>query len=274
MKIAIISDIHGNLEALKAVLKYIEERRIDKIYCLGDFLARGNFQQECFDLLKDRCEVIIQGNCDEHFAGNPDLTNQSEIEINRVKWNKTKTNPETQEFLRNLPFCHEFYMSGRLVRLVHAHPQSIGKVVASIDNLDKLYEMFLPTENTVSQEKADILICGHTHMPYIQKLYNRYIINTGSVGNQLDVFRNKDKDGDCRNTTNASYLVLTGNLDSRSYDDSISFELVNVPYDIDKELENNIDNPEYDALYAELKEGQYRDMKRIEEFYQQKGIKF
>ena len=54
-RIAIISDIHGNLEALKATLEDIKKRNINKLYCLGDIIAKGNHQQECVDLVRNNC---------------------------------------------------------------------------------------------------------------------------------------------------------------------------------------------------------------------------
>lgn len=68
MKIAIISDIHGNLEALKATLKDIEERKVDKIICLGDIIAKGVHPKECLSLIKTKCEIVLQGNCDVYFS--------------------------------------------------------------------------------------------------------------------------------------------------------------------------------------------------------------
>lgn len=272
MKIAIISDIHGNLEALNSVFNDINKRNVDKIYCIGDIIAKGSRQQECLDLIREKCEVVIKGNCDEHFTNNVDLTNKTVDEINRFNWNKNKLNEESRMYLKNLPFCHEFYLSGRLVRLLHAHPKKIDKFVGNIDYLNNLYDLFLPSENTVSNEKADILIYGHIHTPFIQKIYNRYIINTGSVGNALDVFRNEEKDADIRNTTVANYLILTGNLDSNDINESISYELVSVPYDIEKELDNNKDNIDLDSYAIELKNGQYRDMNKINRSFEARGI--
>ena len=215
-RIAIISDIHGNLEALKSVLDDIKERNINRIFCLGDIIAKGTHQQECVDLVKEKCEVIIKGNCDEYFTSDIDLSTKTPSEINRITWNKNKLNDETKKYLNNLPYCYEFYMSGRLVRLVHAHPEKIDKFAGNIDKIDRLYELFLPSCNTISNEKADVLIYGHIHTPYVQKIYNRMIINTGSVGNAIDVFRNDEKDGDVKNTTVANYLIISGNFDSKN----------------------------------------------------------
>lgn len=271
-RIAIISDIHGNLEALKSVLNDIKKRNIDNIYCLGDIIAKGSHQQECVDLIRNSCEVIIKGNCDEYFTSDIDLTNKSQEEINRINWNKSKINSETAIFLNNFPFCYEFYMSGRLVRLVHAHPQKIDKFAGNIDKLERLYELLLPSENTISDKKADVLIYGHIHTPYLQKIYNRFIINTGSVGNSIDVFRNDDKDGNVKNTTVANYLIISGLLNSNDINEPISYELVNVSYDIDKELSDNSDNIEFDSYSEELKKGKYRDMTKIYNSFEARGI--
>ncbi len=271
-RIAIISDIHGNLEALKSVLNDIKERNINRIFCLGDIIAKGTHQQECVDLVKESCEVIIKGNCDEYFSNDIDLSTKTQSEIDRIIWNKNKLNKETRKYLNNLPYCYEFYMSGRLIRLVHAHPKKIDKFAGNIDKIDRLYELFLPSPNTVSDMKADILIYGHIHTPYVQKIYNRMIINTGSVGNAIDVFRNDEKDGNVKNTTVANYLILSGNFNSRDIDEKISYELVCVPYDLDKELNDNDDNIEFQSYEEEIRKGKYRDMTKIYKSFELRGI--
>ena len=271
-KIAIISDIHGNLEALKSVLDDIKERNINRIFCLGDIIAKGTHQQECVDLVKENCDVILRGNCDEYFTSDIDLLTKTQLEVDRIFWNKNKLNEETRKYLSNLPYCYEFYLSGRLVRLVHAHPEKINKFAGNIDKIDRLYELFLPSSNTISDKKADILIYGHIHTPYIQKIYNRTIINTGSVGNAIDVFRNDEKDGDVKNTTVANYLILSGNFNSKNIDEKISYELVCVPYDIDMELNDNDDNIEFESYEEEIRKGKYRDMAKIYKSFELRGI--
>ena len=271
-RIAIISDIHGNLEALKSVLDDIKERNINRIFCLGDIIAKGTHQQECVDLVKENCEVIIKGNCDEYFTSDIDLLTKTQSEVDRLIWNKNKLDEKARKYLSNLPYCYEFYMSGRFVRLVHAHPEKIDKFAGNIDKIDRLYELFLPSSNTISDKKADILIYGHIHTPYVQKIYNRMIINVGSVGNAIDVFRNYEKDGDVKNTTVANYLILSGNFDSKNINEKISYELVCVPYDIDKELNDNDDNIEFESYEGELRKGKYRDMTKIYKSFELRGI--
>ena len=166
-KIAIISDIHGNLEALNATIKDIKKRDVDKIICLGDIIAKGTHQQECVELVKKNCDVVLKGNCDEYFTSDIDLSTKSKQEIDRINWNKSKLSDENINYIRQLPYCDEFYMSGRLIRLFHAHPQKIDKFAGNIDKIDRLYELFLPSSNTISDLKADVVIYGHIHTPYV-----------------------------------------------------------------------------------------------------------
>ena len=181
MKIAIISDIHGNLEALKATLKDIEKRKVEKIICLGDIIAKGVHPKECIELIRKKCEIVLQGNCDFYFSiEHEDLNKKSEQEQKRIKWNQSLISKEDREYLLNLPFCYEFYMSGSLVRLFHATPIANNRAILNVDSIETKYKMFLPSEKTISQNKADVVIYGHIH-PYMDKIYNKTIINIGSV---------------------------------------------------------------------------------------------
>lgn len=261
-KIVVISDIHGNLEALKVVLKDIKSKQIDKIICLGDIIGKGIHIHECLNLVKENCDVVLKGNYCENIE--KENKNLSEVEKERIQWIKEKLTNEELIFIKNLPFCYELYISGRLVRFFHATANSTSDIIANINSLDKIYELLLPSENTISKKIADIVIYGHIHMQYMQKMYNRTIINVGSVGNALDVFRNEKKDADVKNTTTANYLIITGEPDEEEQKE-ISFEFVSLPYDIEKELENNDQNIEKDAYLQELRYGNYRNNKKVEE---------
>ncbi len=271
-KIAIISDIHSNLEALKSVLESIRKRGINKIYCLGDIIAKGVHAHECVELIKENCEIVLQGNCDEVFSSNVIPEDKPEIEIKRFNWNRGMLTKEDVNFLKNLPFCHEFYMSGRLVRLFHATPKVNNDFVGNIDSLEKLNSLFCPSDKTISQDSADVVIYGHIHTGFMQRIYNRTIVNAGSVGNSLDVFRNEEKDGDIRNTSVANYAIITGKLNSKDFNNDLSFELVNVYYDIEKELSSNKLNIEKEAYEEEIRNGKYRDMEKIYKSFEIRGI--
>ena len=273
MKIAIISDIHGNLEALKATLKDIEKRNVDRIICLVDTIAKGIHPKECLDLIKENCEIVLQGNCDAHFSMEHEhIDKMPEQEQKRIKWNQSLINKEDREYLLKLPFCYEFYMSGSLVRLFHATPTVNNKAILNVDSIETKYQMFLPSKNTVSQMKADVVIYGHIHHPYMDKIYNKTLINVGSVGNSFDVIRNKNKDSNVLETTKSNYLIIEGEYNSKEYNSDIAFQFVKVPYDIERELKGENLNIESDNYRFELKEGKYRDMSRINENFKRLGI--
>ena len=258
MKIAIISDIHGNLEALTATLEDIEKRNVNEIICLGDIIAKGIHPKECLDLIRKKCKIVIRGNCDRHFSEehkNPDEL--PEIEQKRIKWNQSMINKEDREYLLNLPFSYEFYMSGSLVRVFHATPEFDNKTVLNVDKTETKYKMFLPSEKTMTQDTADVIIYGHIHHPYMDKIYNKTIINVGSVGNSYDVIRNPQKDSNVLETTKSNYLIIEGDYESRKYYSDISFQFIKVPYNIDKELEEENLNIEKENYRFELKEGRY-----------------
>lgn len=273
MKIAIISDIHGNLEALKATLKDIEKRDVDKIICLGDLIAKGTHPKECIELVKEKCEVVLQGNCDRVFSEEyEELDNIPEQELKRIKWNQSMISMEDRRYLSDLPYCHEFYMSGSLVRLFHAGPEADNKAIINLDSIETKLNMFYPSEKTVSQNVTDVIIYGHIHHPYMDKIYNKTIINVGSVGNSFDVIRNPEKDSNVLETTKSNYLIIEGEYGSKEYNSDISFQFIRVAYDIDKELENEDVNIEKDNYRFELKEGRYRDMSKINDNFRKLGV--
>jgi len=273
MQIAIISDIHGNLEALKSTLQDIEKRNIDKIICLGDTIAKGVHPKECLKLVKENCEVVIQGNTDRYFSKEyKNIEELPEQEQKRIKWNQSLITEEDRKYLLTLPFCYEFYMSGSLVRLFHATPTVNNKAIINVDNLETKFQMFLPSENTYTQNVADVVIYGHIHHPYMDKIYNKTLINVGSVGNSFDVIRNDSKDSSVLETTKSNYLIIEGEYGVQEYTSGISFTFVKVPYNIDKELEYESLNIEQDNYRFELKEGKYRDMTRINENFRRLGI--
>lgn len=263
-EIAIISDIHGNLEALKAVLDDIRERNIKEIICLGDIISKGINTNECIKLVKKNCIKVVKGNWEDNLDKVNDI--KDDVKKKRVNFILSQLDNTNLNYLTTLPFSVEFYMSGRLIRLFHSHPERINELIGNIDRIDRYYELFLPSKYTLSNLKADVVIYGHIHVQHSQKIYNRIILNTGSVGNSVDLYRNKDKDGNVKNTTLANYLIIKGDYNSRFYS-KFSYEFVNIPYDIEKELENNKDNIEFDDYKNELLFGKYRDEQKLHDIY-------
>ena len=246
---------------------------MDKIICLGDIIARGVHSKECIELVKANCDIILQGNCDLYFA--LEHTNMNEIpklEQKRIIWNQSLINKADRNFLLNLPFSYEFYLSGSLVRLFHATPTSLNKSVLNIDNIEEKYDLFLASKNTISQNNADVVIYGHIHQPYMDKLYNKTLINVGSIGISFDAIRNNSKDSDVMETTRSNYMIIEGEYGSRKYTTDISFQFIKVPYNIEKELEDEDLNIEKENYRYELKNGISSDKKRINDRFKKLGI--
>ena len=273
MKIAIISDIHGNLEALKTTLKDIKDRKVDKIFCLGDIITKGVHSEQCIQLVKKNCDVVLRGNCDRHFSTeHTDLSKFPECEQKRIKWMKETISKENMKYLYNLPFSYEFYMSGSLVRIFHASSKADNIGVLNQSSVREKLEMFYPSEKTLSQNIADVVIYGHIHHPYLDTLYNKTLINAGSVGNAFEPIRNPKKDSNYLETTRATYLIIEGEYGDKEYKKDISFQFVKVPYDIDKELEDEKLNIEKENYRYEIQKGVYRNMKKINDNFRELGI--
>lgn len=280
MRIAIISDIHGNLEALKSTIKDIKTKQIDKIYCLGDIISKGNHTHECIEIIRKECEIVLRGNCDRHFSGILDkekvkerLKEKAQIEIDRWDNLNEILTEEEKQYLNNLPYSHEFYLSGSLVRMFHASPERDNLVVINQDFLETKYKMFLPSEKTLSQKVADIVVYGHIHHQYMDKMYNKTLLNTGSVGNSFCLIRNNKKDSNVKEIRQAHYVILEGKYGEKEYSAStVGIEFVKVPYNVEKELED--DAYEKDIFRYEVLNGTYRNMTKIKENFERLGINF
>lgn len=272
-RIAIISDIHGNREALKTTLEDIKRRNCDKIICLGDIISKGKFSNECVDLIRENCDIVLRGNVDDYLSKEHDLNKLDEKEkTNILKYNQELT-IKNKEYLSNLPFCYEFYLSGRYVRLFHAGPDTLYNYsnVSAFACIEKKFKMFEPNVLTLSDKIADIVVYGHIHTQLMNKMYNRTLISCGSIGNNLELIRNEKKDANILNTTCANYVILEGKMDSKEYD-TLDIDFIQVQYDIDKELEDSKDKLDNDALFYELKHGKYRDDDKINKILTEQGI--
>lgn len=270
-QIAVISDIHGNLSALKACLKDIAKANPDEIVCLGDIVAKGFHNHECIELIRKNCSTVLTGNCDEYFSR--DLSSfENEREIRLVSEYQKTMSEEDCLYLASLPFSYECRLSGRLIRMFHAGPDSVNNYTSNTlyASADQKYSMFLPSDKTESQKTADVVIFGHVHEQMLNRLYNRTLVCAGSVGNAFDLIRNPAKDGPVSNTVNAQYVLISGEKNSEEGVFNISFQ--SVPYDVSEELAGMKDFFEYDEFAFELLEGRYRNFDKIRKILLKDGI--
>lgn len=240
-KIAVISDIHGNIPALQSVIKNIEERGITRIICLGDLVGKGPDSSKAVDMIKHYCETVIKGNWDD-FIIKPN-------ESDTIKWHQNQLTIQQKHYLKELPFSVEFLLSGKLIRLFHASPRSVYDRIQPWDPIDRrlsLFENTNFTENIGGKREPDVICYGDVHNAYIQTIKGKTSCNVGSVGNPLDI-------------TQASYAILEGeyNLEELS---SFSIQLVRVPYDIELALKQakEMGMPDLESYRQELTTARYR----------------
>jgi protein phosphatase len=241
--LAIISDIHGNMTALEAVLEDIQKREVKQIYCLGDLVGKGPNSSKAVDRLREVCQEIVLGNWDE-FIG-------KESDSDLIKWHQEQLGPERLSYLGKLPFHTDFYMSGRYIRLYHASAKSVHhRVVPMIHPKEEKEAMFHHSEWITPLEKnktPDVVGFGDIHAALIEPIdEQKTLFNTGSVGNPLDI-------------PQASYAILHGNFNSRQ-PGPFSIEMVRVPYDIEQEISiaKEMGMPGLEAYAFELRNAIYR----------------
>lgn len=181
MKIAVISDIHANLIALKEVLKDIEQEQCDSIFCLGDLVLAGPQPKETLDFIKEQGWVIIQGNTDKIIADyNEEILAQLK-EVFPVMGNALEQdiNFADREYLANLAPTLEFELDGVKILLVHGSPRFNNEDILPGMSLEAVEEMIAGTE-------ANLILCGHTHVPCgYQTNSGQTVVNVGSVGRPM-----------------------------------------------------------------------------------------
>ncbi len=257
MRLALFSDIHGNLYALQAVLSDIKARGFDMIFCGGDLVGYGAFPNEVISLIRENHIPTIMGNYDQGIGNDLDdcgCAYRDELSKalgkRSIAWTREKVTPENKAYLRNLPERISLKIGRYRILMVHGSPRKINEYLYSDRPPASLIRMF---EN----EKVDIITCGHTHLPYVLKLSagegmeketvtssendetrNKAgivytLVNSGSVG--------KPKDGDPR----AGYVIM------EFHDGRVNFEIVRVEYDVEA-MARAVEQSGLPVEYAEM----------------------
>ncbi len=198
MRIAIISDIHGNLPALEAVLVDVAEQRPDAVYCLGDLVGYGASPNEVTECIQAQGIPTIMGNYDDGVGFDRDECGcayrdpiDEALGDRSLAWTKAHTTPENKAFLRTLLKEMRFEADDKRVLLVHGSPRKMNEYLFE----DRPISSF---QRLAASSNADIIAFGHTHKPYQKTVDGVLFVNAGSVG--------KPKDLDWR----ACYVILEG----------------------------------------------------------------
>jgi len=244
LKVAVISDIHGNLPALEAVMNDIKKRRVDKIICLGDIVGKGPSSKATIDICKKECDIVIKGNWEDFIYKAYLDINRGETDkvSDRISWYAGSIGAERMEYLGQLPHSTEFYFSGKLARLFHAHPKNFNRYYQN-SPIEQRLELFDFGDFSEVKETAGIAIYADIHSAYLQAGQGRYLINVGSVGNPLEA-------------TQASYVIIE---DSEDNDSNFSVQFLRVTYDIEKaiDLAKEANVPDLDGYISELRTAVY-----------------
>jgi len=221
MRYILLSDIHGNLEALDAVLEAARRFEPYQLMCLGDFVGYGADPEPCLELAGDRANLMLAGNHDLAVSGIISTVDFNSIARESIEWTCDQLTAEDRELLSNLPLQ---YIDGDY-SYSHASP------------LDPMRFTYIRTLEDVAEVFASIgqrfCFVGHTHLPVVVTMNNRhgrmevvrdprikiedhcrYFVNVGSVGQPRD--SNPD-----------SCMVV---LD----EEAGTMEFVRVPYDVSR----------------------------------------
>ena len=203
MRTAIVSDVHSNLPALEAVLKRINELKVDNIYCLGDIVGYGPFPNECTELIRKSCPAVVQGNHDSGVTGGTTIDDFNVYGQAAIQWTQKQITPKNLEYLRNLPLTR---VEGDLT-LVHSSPVKPEEwtYILSLSEAIKCFTAF----------QTELCFIGHTHIPAVvgedmtvnaYKRGVRQLINVGSVGQPRD--GNPDSAFGLLDTAQKSYTLV------------------------------------------------------------------
>ena len=192
MKLALISDIHGNLEALTAVLEDIDKQQVDKIHCLGDVVGYGSEPTACLELVNKTCDIKLMGNHEYVILGLESPDNYTHIARISAEWTRSRLTD------RDFSFITDFEMDRSLDNLYLVHSSPFEP--------EQWHYILSPEEAAQAFERLEGWLCfhGHSHIPlifseaqdrpprervghsFLPDSENRYLVNIGSVGQPRD----------------------------------------------------------------------------------------
>ena len=203
MRLAVIADVHSNLHALNAVVAKVREARPDLVVCAGDVVGYGAFPNECCDAVRELAEHVVLGNHDLS-ALKRDTSFMNPYAAKALVWTADHLSEKSRIWLQSLNEEARFTASELRVSMYHGSVESYTEYVYEVD----------AKESMLARARCDVLLLGHTHVPYLKRFKTGIILNPGSIGQPMD--------GDPR----ASHAILdTETMDCR---------IVRTEYDVAK----------------------------------------
>ena len=220
MRVALISDIHGNCVALETVLADIEGAGVDQVVCLGDVAATGPQPHAVIERLQATGCPVVMGNADTWLL-NPQLSETEDEATRQIEeidlWCAAQLSENDLAYIRTFQPTIEVFLD-RSAKLLcfHGSPRSNTEVIETTTPEDALAEMF-------SGYYALVMVGGHTHVQMLRRYREAFVLNPGSVGLP---FERKRLSEDVYNPPWAEYALV--GWESAS----LSIQLKRVPLDI------------------------------------------
>ncbi|HEX6287912.1 MAG TPA: metallophosphoesterase family protein [Herpetosiphonaceae bacterium] len=218
MRVALISDIHGNLVALETVLADLAGQAVDRIVCLGDVAATGPQPHEAIERLRALNCPVVMGNTDEWLiTARPATAASDEIHQAIDRWCREQLTAADLDFLRTFAPTIEVALDDKTALLcVHGSPRSNTEAIETTTPDDALAPM-------LSNTAALVIASGHTHVQMLRRYNGQIVINPGSVGLPYEILGASDE---IRNPPWAEYAILSW------HGQRLGIELRRVPLDI------------------------------------------
>ncbi|MCR4881440.1 MAG: metallophosphatase family protein [bacterium] len=178
IKVGVLSDIHGNMEALGAVLEDIDFLEIKRLLILGDLALMGAEPNETINFVRNLASKydvdIIQGNTDL-FIVNDELPNVPDFAKNSILYAKKVLSEENKAYLKLLPQTKSIKIGNTSILMVHGSPRKNDENILPAKSTEEIKPM-------ISGTSEALILCGHTHLPAGYQIENQTVVNVGSVG--------------------------------------------------------------------------------------------
>jgi putative phosphoesterase len=222
MKIAVISDIHGNCLALDAVLSHMQRDRPDSVVCLGDALQGGPQPRETVERLRALGCPIVMGNADAWLLSGVNTSDNEQVTEQQLQvrqWSLSQLSPDDIAFIEGFKPTIEINLEGTgKLFCFHGSPASFDELIFPETPEEDFQRM-------LGDYTGSLMCGGHTHLQQIRRIGKFFFFNPGSVGLAYD--RNVPEDR-FRIDPWAEYAVLT------SDGGNVSLDLRRVPYDVEE----------------------------------------